>query len=163
MKTRSLTLMGILTSLLFLGQVILSFLPNIELISLLLVLYTIFFGKRVFWMIYCFVLLEGFLYGFGMWFFNYLYVWALFALVCLPFRKNRSPFFWSILCGFFGLSFGALCSLPYFLTGGAAAGFSYWLSGLGFDIIHCIGNVLLCLVLFQPLYRLLEKYIPKEV
>ena len=156
-KTYTLALMGVLTALLFTGQAVMSFLPNIEIISLLIILYTIFFGKRVFWMIYGFVFLEGFLYGFGMWWFNYLYVWALLALVCLPFRKNTSVFFWSILSGFFGLAFGTLCTLPYLITGGPAAAFSYWVSGLGFDITHCIGNVVLCLVLFKPLYALLEK------
>ena len=102
-KTYHLALMGVLTALLFMGQVILSFLPNIEIISLLIILYTIFFCRKVFWMIYVFVFLEGFLYGFGMWFFNYLYVWTLLALVCLPFRKNTSALFWSIISGFFGL------------------------------------------------------------
>lgn len=158
-KVYDLALMGVLTALLFMGQVIMSFLPNIEIISLLIILYTIFFGKRVFWMIYGFVFLEGFLYGFGMWFFNYLYVWAVLALVVLPLRKNHSAIFWSILSGFFGLSFGTLCTLPYLLAGGPAAAFSYWVSGLGFDITHCIGNVALCLVLFKPLYCLLEKII----
>ncbi|MDO4531403.1 MAG: hypothetical protein Q4C06_05430, partial [Bacillota bacterium] len=58
--------------------------------------------------------------------------------------------------------FGALCSLPYLLAGGPAAAFSYWVSGLGFDLTHCIGNVALCLVLFRPLYALLEKQMPKQ-
>lgn len=156
-KIYELALTGVLTTILFMGQVILSFLPNIEIISLLIILYTIFFGKKVFCMIYCFVFLEGFFYGFGMWFFNYLYVWAILALVCLPFRNNTSVFFWSIISGFFGLGFGALCTLPYLITGGPAAAFSYWVSGLGFDITHCIANAVLCLVLFHPLYTLLKK------
>ena len=64
-KTYHLALMGVLTALLFMGQVIMSFLPNIGIISLLISLYTIFFGKKVFWMIYVFVFLEGFLYAGG--------------------------------------------------------------------------------------------------
>jgi energy-coupling factor transport system substrate-specific component len=83
------------------------------------------------------------------------------ALVCLPFRKNTSALFWSIISGFFGLGFGTLCTLPYLITGGPAAAFSYWVSGLGFDITHCIGNVVLCLVLFKPLYSLLEKAVSR--
>lgn len=157
---RSLAWMGLLTALLFAGQVVMSFLPNLEIVSLLIILYTIFFGKKVFWMIYGFVLLEGFLYGFGMWWFQYLYLWSILAVVALFFRSNTSPLFWSILSGFFGLSFGALCTLPYLIAGGPAAAFSYWVSGLGFDLIHCIGNVVLCLVLFKPLYALLQKAFP---
>ena len=159
-KARSLAWMGVLTALLFAGQVVMSFLPNLEIVSLLIILYTIFFGKKVFWMIYGFVFLEGFLYGFGMWWFQYLYLWSILAVVALFFRSNTSPLFWSILSGFFGLSFGALCALPYLIAGGPAAAFSYWVSGLGFDLIHCIGNVVLCLVLFKPLYALLQKAFP---
>lgn len=159
-KARSLARMGVLTALLFTGQVIMSFLPNLEIVSLLIILYTIFFGKKVFWMIYGFVFLEGFLYGFGMWWFQYLYIWSILAVVVLLLRNNTSALFWSIISGFFGLSFGALCTLPYLITGGPAAAFSYWVSGLGFDLTHCIGNVVLCLVLFKPLYALLQKAFP---
>lgn len=155
-NTRQLALMGVLTALLFMGQVLMSFLPNLEIVSLLIILYTIFFGKRVFWMIYGFVFLEGFLYGFGMWWFQYLYIWSILALAALPFRTNASPVFWSILSGFFGLFFGTLCTLPYLITGGPAAAFGYWVSGLGFDMTHCIGNVVLCLILFKPLYHILS-------
>ncbi len=159
-KARSLAWMGVLTALLFTGQVVMSFLPNLEIVSLLIILYTIFFGKKVFWMIYGFVFLEGFLYGFGMWWFQYLYIWSILAMVVLLLRNNTSALFWSIISGFFGLSFGALCTLPYLITGGPAAAFSYWVSGLGFDLTHCIGNVVLCLVLFKPLYALLQKTFP---
>ena len=159
-KARSLAWMGVLTALLFTGQVVMSFLPNLEIVSLLIILYTIFFGKKVFWMIYGFVFLEGFLYGFGMWWFQYLYIWSILAMVVLLLRNNTSALFWSIISGFFGLSFGALCTLPYLFTGGPAAAFSYWVSGLGFDLTHCIGNVVLCLVLFKPLYALLQKAFP---
>lgn len=159
-KARSLAWMGVLTALLFTGQVVMSFLPNLEIVSLLIILYTIFFGKKVFWMIYGFVFLEGFLYGFGMWWFQYLYIWSILAIVVLLLRNNTSSLFWSIISGFFGLSFGALCTLPYLIAGGPAAAFSYWVSGLGFDLIHCIGNAVLCLVLFKPLYALLQKAFP---
>ncbi|MDY3926503.1 MAG: hypothetical protein SOZ12_04105 [Anaerotignum sp.] len=159
-KARSLAWMGVLTALLFTGQVVMSFLPNLEIVSLLIILYTIFFGKKVFWMIYGFVFLEGFLYGFGMWWFQYLYIWSILAMVVLLLRNNTSALFWSIISGFFGLSFGALCTLPYLFTGGPAAAFSYWVSGLGFDLTHCIGNMVLCLVLFKPLYALLQKVFP---
>ena len=61
-----LLLMGILTALLFIGQVFLAFLPNIEIVSFLIILYTLVFGRKVFLMIYTFMLLEGILYGFGL-------------------------------------------------------------------------------------------------
>ena len=40
MKTRSLVIMAMLTAILFLGQVCMAFLPNIEVVTLLVILYT---------------------------------------------------------------------------------------------------------------------------
>ena len=67
--------------------------------------------------------------------------------------------FWSILSGFYGISFGALCTIPYFFISGPAGAFAYWVSGVAYDIPHCIGNVALCLALFKPLRSLLEKMV----
>ncbi len=33
---------------------------------------------------------------------------------------------------------------------------AYWGAGLYFDLLHCAGNVLLCAVLYRPLYRVLS-------
>ena len=62
-----------------------------------------------------------------------------------------------ILSGFYGLTFGALCAVIYFFIGGPSAAFSYWISGIAYDIPHCIGNVVLCLMLYKPLRFILEK------
>ena len=150
-------MMGILTAIVLVAQVAMGFLPNIELVTLLFILYTLIFGKKVFLIIYTFVLLEGIIYGFGTWWFNYLYVWSVQAVVTLLFRKQTSVVFWSILSGFYGLTFGALCAVIYFFIGGPSAAFSYWISGIAYDIPHCIGNVVLCLMLYKPLRFILEK------
>lgn len=158
LNARRLALLGILTAVLLGGQVALAALPNVEIVSLLVILYSLLLGRQVFLIIYAFVLLEGCLYGFGLWWVSYLYVWTLLAIIVLALRRTEAPaLFWAILSGFFGLAFGALCALPYLVTGGIAAAISYWLAGLGFDLIHCAGNFLVCLLLFRPLYRLLSR------
>ena len=156
-KTRELVLFGALTAVVFVAQVLMGFLPNLELVTLLLLLYTVMFGRKVFFIIYVFVLLEGFFYAFGLWWINYLYVWSVQALITLIFRKQDSVVFWSILSGFYGITFGALCAIPYFFMGGASSAFAYWVSGVAYDIPHCIGNVLLCLLHYRPLRQLLEQ------
>ena len=93
------------------------------------------------------------------WWINYLYVWSIQALITLLFRKNDSVWFWSILSGIYGITFGALCTIPYFAIGGISGAFAYWTSGLLFDIIHCISNFIVCLVLFKPIRYVLEKCI----
>lgn len=158
LNARHLAPLGILTAVLLGGQVALAALPNVEIVSLLVILYSLLLGRQVFLIIYAFALLEGCLYGFGLWWVSYLYVWTLLAIIALALRQAEAlALFWAILSGFFGLAFGALCALPYLVTGGIAAAISYWLAGLGFDLIHCAGNFLVCLLLFRPLYRLLSR------
>lgn len=161
-KTRELVVMGVLTAIVFVGQVAFGFLPNIEVVTLLFIIYTLVFGKKVFFMIYAFALLEGFFYGFGMWWINYMYVWSLQALVTMLFRKQHSAIFWSILSGFYGITFGALCAIPYFFVGGPSAAFAYWVSGIAYDIPHCIGNVVLCLILYKPLRYVVERSLQRQ-
>ncbi|HKM04949.1 MAG TPA: hypothetical protein VJZ04_10265 [Lachnospiraceae bacterium] len=150
-------LIGVMVATIEVGKIALSFLPNIELVSLLIILYTLFFGKKVLYAIFTFVLIEGCLYGFGVWWIMYLYIWPLLALITYQFRHQRSVFLFSIISGTFGLFFGALCSIPYFFIGGISMAFSYWVSGLLFDVIHCIGNTVVCLTLFVPLRTVLKK------
>ena len=149
--------MGLLTAVLFAAQVVLAVFPNINLVTVLVMAYTIVYGRRVFGVIYAFALLEGLTYGFGIWWVNYLYVWSILALIVLALRRSRSTLVWAAVGGGFGLSFGMLCAIPYFIAGGWAAGISYWVAGIPFDITHCISNVVLSLVLFRPLLQLLER------
>lgn len=131
--------------------------PNVELVTLLIILYTLYFGRQVFYAIAAFVLLEGCLYGFGIWWVSYLYIWHLLAVVVRLFRKQDSVLFWSICSGAFGLCFGGLCAIPYLFYGGVRTAFAWWVAGIPFDLIHCVSNFLLCMVLFRPLRRCMEQ------
>lgn len=157
MRTKDIVTMGIISAILITQQVALSFLPNIELVTLIIILSTIIYGWKTLYIIYVFVMVEGLIYGFGIWWINYLYVWTILMLITMLYRNKRSPFFWAILAGTYGLCFGALCSIPYFFIGGASMAISGIISGIPFDAIHCISNYLVVLVLFKPLLYLLER------
>ena len=114
MKTKSIVLIGMMSSLLFVGQVALAFLPNVEIVSLLIILYTLIFKKKTIFIIYVFVLLEGLMYGFGVWWFGYLYIWTILYFITMLLNKMTSPFYWSLTSAAFGLSFGALYFPSYY-------------------------------------------------
>lgn len=149
--------MSALGAVLFVGQLGMSFLPNIEPVSALIIPYTLVYKRKVFPAIYVFVLLEGLSFGFGIWWISYLYIWSILALAVLLFRKMDSPILWAVLSGAFGLSFGALCAIPYLISGGPYAAFSYWSAGIPYDIAHCAGNFVLTLVLYKPILQLLNR------
>ncbi len=139
-------------------------LPNIEPVSLLVMIYTAVFGRKALYPIYVYVLLELLLWGLGLWSLNYLYVWLVLYLLCRVCRRMESPWGWAILSGAFGLSFGLLCTPVYCVSGGWAFGLSWWLSGIPFDVVHAAGNFGLALVLYVPLRRVLrglqQRYLP---
>lgn len=161
-KAKDIAVIGIMSALLITVQIAMSFLPNIELISLLIILSTITFGWETLYIIYIFAFAEGAIFGFGTWWICYLYVWTILMLITMIFRKNRSPFFWAMVAGAFGLSFGALCSIPFLFIGGKAMALSDYIKGIPFDVIHCIGNYVSVLVLFKPLYKLFDRLKRKE-
>lgn len=157
-NTKELAGMALLSAILLIGQVGLSFLPNVEIVSLLIYIYTQIYRKKVFFIIYVFVFLEGCIYGVGLWWFGYLYMWSILALIVLLHGKQQTPVLMtSVILGAYGISFGFLYSIPYFAAGGWAAGFSYWVSGIPFDLLHCAGNVAVSLICYRPLRSLLGR------
>lgn len=154
--SRRVVLCALLAALMAVLQIAMSFLPNIEPVSLLILVYALVFGRDVFYIVFTFVLLEGLVFGFHIWWISYLYVWPLWAaaVLLLGRGRNRPSLTWAVAGGAFGLSFGALCALPY-LAGGVWAAFSYWAAGIPFDLLHCGGNFFLILVLERPLRQAL--------
>lgn len=142
------------------AKVVMMGLPNIEPVSLLVMLYAVVLGRKALFPIYVYVLLDLALFGVGLWSAAYVYLWALLALAAYLLRNMRSPLGWAVLSGTFGLLFGALCAPICLLTGGPAFALSWWLSGIPFDLAHCAGNFALALVLFNPLRRLFTRFLP---
>lgn len=150
-------LSGILGAILLVSQIALAPLPNIEIVSVLVVLFTLVLGKYVAYTLSVFILLEGLVYGFGLWWFSYLYIWTILAIFTFFFRKMESRLGWALLCGFYGLLFGTLTSFPTFVLSGFAVGVAYILSGIPFDLIHAAANFLLAFLLLPVLRKLLVK------
>ena len=59
LKVKETALLALLSAILLIGQIALGFLPNIEVVTLLIMVYSIVFRKKVFFIIYVFVLAEG--------------------------------------------------------------------------------------------------------
>lgn len=161
-RLREMVLLAMISAMMVATQVAMASMPNIHLVAVFVILAAMLFGWKALWSVYLFVVLEGLIYGFSMWFVNYLYVWTVLAVIAVLCRRNRSPVFWAAVSGIFGLLFGALCSVPYFITGGWAAGFSYWVAGIPFDLVHCAANAALAAVLLLPLYRLCIRLLGKS-
>ena len=154
---REVVLFGVLGALTFALQVVMGPLPNIEPVSLLVLLYAAVFGWKSLYPVYVFVVMEILFYGLGLWNVNYLYIWAVPALAGVALRKMESPLGWAMVSGVYGLAFGALCGIVDLFIGGWAYALTKWASGIPFDVLHCAGNFGIALILFKPLRSVLEK------
>ena len=147
-------MLGALT---FAAKYVMSFLPNIEPVSLMVMLFAVVFGKKWVYPVYLYVAMEILFYGISLWNINYLYIWAVLAIAARLLRNMRSPLGWALLSGAFGLLFGALCGIVDVFIGGFGYAVTKWVSGIPFDILHCAGNFVIALVMFQPLRKLMER------
>lgn len=151
-------MLGALT---FGAKVAMAGLPNIEPVSLFVMLFAVTFGWKALYPVYLYVLLEILLYGIQLWNINYLYVWTVLAAVAIAMRHLKNPLWWALLSGLFGLAFGLLCTPVYAAIGGFDYALRWWIAGLSFDLLHAIGNLVIALILFVPLRKLLDRLYKK--
>ncbi len=151
------TILSVLAAMTFAMKVVMASLPNIEPVSLMIMLFMVVFGWKGLLGVYVYVALEFLVYGIGIWNIYYLYVWAVLAVLARLLRKMEHPLAWALLSGVFGLAFGALCAVTDGVIGGVGYAVSKWVSGIPFDIAHCVGNFGIALLLFKPLRSLMER------
>lgn len=147
-----------MAALIFSAKVALASLPNINLNAVLIILTVVFFGWRSLYTVYVYVLLEGLVFGFSVWWVGYLYVWAVLVLAAMIFRKNDSALVWAVIAAVYGILFGPLMYLEWFaINGGWEGFFAMWVAGIPYDLTHCAGNFAFTLVLYRPLYKVMAR------
>lgn len=157
MPVRKMTRIALLSAILYVSKVALEAFPNVELISVLVIVYTLVFGSETLLIITVFNLFELIQWGFGSWWVSYLYVWPLLCLGVLLLKKLVKEEFlvWSVVAGCFGLVFGGLFAIAYIPIDPSYA-LAYWISGLPWDVWHGVWNFVLTIVLGKPLYKVLR-------
>ena len=153
LKTRELTQLALLTALLVGCKEAMNVLPNINPVTLFLILGVLHYGAKTLYATFAFVAVEICLHGMGIWAINYLYIWPLLVVLMLPLRATRSRLFWAAFAAIFGLCFGALCAAAYLFIGGWKMALSYWVSGIPFDLVHCASNAVIVFALLPTLDR----------
>lgn len=158
MPVQKITRIALLSAILYISKVALEFLPNVEIISFLTIIYTLVFGTEAFIIVTVFNMFELLQWGFGIWWISYLYTWPLLVMAALILKRIIGEEFvlWAVVSGGFGLSFGALFAIAYIPVNPAYA-FTYWVSGLTWDVWHGACNFLIMLLIGRPVYKSLKK------
>ncbi|MCR4612281.1 MAG: hypothetical protein K5644_10320 [Lachnospiraceae bacterium] len=154
---RDVALLGIMVAMLEGVKLALSFLPNVELVSFLIIMFTLILGWKTLIGVEVFVLVECMIWGFGLWTLMYIYIWPILVVATMLIRKFKSIWPYVIVSAVFGFIFGALCSIPYIFIGGPYQMFTWWVAGLPYDAIHGVSNGVIMLVLYKPIRLAVDK------
>ncbi len=154
-------------TLMFCSKLIMEALPNIHLLGMLTMVLTIVFRAKALIPVYIYVMLNGLYAGFNLWWMPYLYIWTiLWAITMLlpkTLPKKVACVVYPAVCGLHGLAFGTLYAPAQALVFGLDAEqmLAWIVAGLPFDVVHCIGNTLVGL-LIVPLSDVLKKLMTKQ-
>lgn len=149
---------------LYLSQVALSPLPNIEIVSLLIVIFALKYKHEATFATLIYTSITVLQWGFGIWSIGYYIAWPMLSLIAIVFKNKIGDnwIVWSTLLGLYGLLFGTITALPMLPVLGFKPTLAYILAGLSFDILHCLGNFFISIVLGKTIYNRLkeiEKYV----
>ena len=152
------------------SKLIMELIPNVHLLGVLTVAYTIVYRKKALYPIYTYVILNGIFCGFAAWWIPYLYLWTILwgVVMLLPKRmpKKIQPAVYMTVCAAHGFLFGTLYApLQAIMYGLSFQGMIAWIvAGLPWDCIHGISNFF-CGILIMPIVfalRQAEKNIGKS-
>lgn len=140
------TVFSMLGAIMYCSKIILEWAPNVHLLGMFTMAFTLVYRKKALIPIYVFVLLLGVLNGFNGWWFPYLYIWTLLwgITMLLPQKMPRAlgAVAYAVICSLHGFLFGILYAPAQALMFGL--GFKQmitWISsGAIFDIVHGISN-----------------------
>lgn len=158
-KTKRIALYAILTGILIISKELLAFLPNIELVTFLIMMYALYLDIwGVLTICFAFCIVQTALYGSGMWTIAYFIIWPLYGCITYVMRDFLKQHYLRMACTslLFGLCFGSLSAIPYVCLSISAA-WAYVLRGLIFDIVHGVANFILMILLFDPLEPIMNR------
>ena len=151
---KELTLYSLLGAIMYVSKILLEFLPNVHLLGVLTVAYTVVFRKKALYPIYAFVLIIGALNGFSLWWVPYLYLWTVLwgATMLVPRFKNKIVYgiVLSVVCSLHGFLYGTLYAPFQALAFGLTfKGMLAWIvAGLPWDAIHGVSNLIVSVLIF---------------
>lgn len=160
LTVREIAVFSMLGAMMYCSKLLLEWAPNIHLLALFIIVFTVVYRAKALIPIYIFVFLSGLFGGISVWWVPYLYVWAILwgAVMLLPRRMppKVAAVVYVVIGALHGLLFGVFCAPSQALLWNLNfAGTLAWIAqGFTFDVLHAIGNFAAC-TLALPLIKLL--------
>lgn len=153
---------AMLGALMYISKMIMEFAPNVHLLGVFTIAYTVVYRKKALYPIYIYVILNGIFGGFAPWWLPYLYVWTILwgVVMLLPKKmpKKIAPVVYMVICAAHGFLFGTLYApVQAILYGLDFKGTMAWIIvGLPWDFIHGVSNFF-CGILIVPIILILRR------
>ena len=142
------------------SKMIMEVAPNVHLLGVFTIAFTVVYRKKALYPIYTYVLLNGIFCGFATWWIPYLYLWAVLwgATMLLPKRipEKLRPLVYMLLCAAHGFLFGTLYAPAQALLYGLSFQkmIAWIIIGLPWDFVHGVSNFF-CGILIVPIIKIL--------
>ena len=162
LTTREVAVFGMLGAVMYVSKVIMEVAPNVHLLGVFVIAYTVVYGKKALYPIYIYIFLNGIFSGFATWWIPYLYIWTVLwgVVMLLPKQmpKKIRPLVYMVVCAMHGFLFGTLYAPAQALLYGLSfQGMISWIiAGLPWDFIHGVSNFI-CGLLIMPIVSILRR------
>lgn len=146
----------------FCSKILMEFLPNIHLLGMFTMVFTLVFRQKALIPIYVYVLMNGLYAGFNLWWVPYLYIWTILWGVTMLLPKAMPTkiacVVYPVVCCLHGLLYGTLYAPAQALMFGLdlRQTIAWIIAGLPWDAVHGVGNLVAGLLIL-PLTALLRK------
>lgn len=151
---------AMLGALMYASKMIMEVAPNVHLLGVFTIAFTVVYRKKALYPIYTYVLLNGIFCGFATWWIPYLYLWTVLwgATMLLPKRipEKLRPLVYMLLCAAHGFLFGTLYAPAQALLYGLnfQKMIAWIITGLPWDFVHGVSNFF-CGILIVPIVKIL--------
>ena len=163
LKLKDIAVLSLMGALMFAGDVLLEMLPNIHLVGVLIVVTTVVYSKWAILAIYVYVLMQGLLSGFNLWWVGYIYVWDFLWLfvMLIPQRlpQKAKNVLYIAVCALHGYMFGLLYApsqVLLFFDGDFSRMIPWIIKGIPADITHGTSNLILGTLIILPAVKILK-------
>ncbi len=162
LSIKEMVVFSLLGTLMYSSKFIMELLPNIHLLGVFTVSFTVVYRKKALYPIYVYVFINGLMAGFATWWLPYLYIWTVLWAVVMILPKNMPhkvavPIYMTV-CALHGFAYGILYAPAQAVLFGLnhKQMIAWIISGMPFDIIHGISNFF-CGALIMPTINILRK------
>lgn len=161
LTTRELTIFAMLGSVMYASKMIMEFAPNIHLLGVFTIAFTVVYRKKALYPIYIYVLILGLFSGFASWWIPHLYVWTVLWAVVMALPKKLPakmvPLVYMTVCAFHGFCYGVLYAPSQAILYGLnlKGTISWIIAGLPWDMLHGVSNFF-CAILVVPIIKTLR-------